>query len=250
MKLSVILISWNSLHMLRRCLLSLHPVMAQPSIEIIWVDNGSTDGTADFVHTHYPSVRTILLNENCGVARARNHGIRNAKGEYILLLDDDTEASAEAINTLIAHLDSHPLTAIAGCALRSPQGELQDSFKPFPGLIRKIKNVIHSKLKLNQKPTPLPDTIIHPTYIIGACQMIRRKTLNSIGLLDEKIFYGPEDADICLRARHAGWSIDYLPSVSIIHHWRRITSRSLTSPASRRHIRALLYFWRKHKRFL
>lgn len=250
MKLSIILISWNSLPMLQRCLTALKPVMADPDVEIIWVDNGSADHAADFVQAEYPSIHTILLPQNLGVARARNHGIRSAKGQYILLLDDDTEASEQAINTLVRHLDQNPLTAIAGCALHSATGELQDSFKPYPGLICKIRNVIRSKFSLASKPIQLPDSITHPTYIIGACQIIRRKTLDAIGLLDEAIFYGPEDADICLRAKKAGWSVDYIPHVSITHHWRRITSRSLTSAASRRHIRALIHFWCKHRRLL
>lgn len=248
MRLSIILISWNSLPLLRSCLGSLAETMKRIPSEVIWVDNGSSDGAAEYVHTHYPDVHTILLPENKGVAYARNKGISAAKGEYILLLDDDTEASLQAIATLMSHMDTHPNTGIAGCALRSPEGVLQDSFKPYPGLICKVRNVLRSKLCGSQRLTPLPSDILHPTYVIGACQMIRRSVFDRVGLLDEAIFYGPEDADLCIRASRAGWTIDFIPDVCITHHWRRITSRSLTSPASRIHIKALIYFWQKHRR--
>ena len=87
-----------------------------------------------------------------------------------------------------------------------------------------------------------------PFYIIGACQLIRRKTLEEVGPLDERIFYGPEDADFCLRAARRGWSTVYLPDVSITHHWKRITTRRPLSKIGRAHIRGLLHFYLKHRR--
>lgn len=246
-RLSIIIISWNSRDMLERCLHSLRQVCVRDNVETIWVDNGSTDGSEDFVKTSYPHIRTLILDRNHGVAYARNRGIEMAQGHYLLFLDDDTEATPEAIDTLITYMDTHPKTGVAGCALRDAGGQLQDSFKSYPGLWVKINNVVRGKLG-KSKPVKLPERVIHPVYIIGACQIIRREVFNKIGLLDEAIFYGPEDADFCIRARKAGYETAYLPQVSILHHWRRITTRSLTSPVSRRHIRALLHFWCKHRR--
>lgn len=248
MRLSVVIISWNSLPMLRRCLQALRPVLARPDVELIWIDNGSADGSAAYMAAEHPDAVTRLLPENRGVAFARNRGVELARGRYILFLDDDTEAAPEAIDELMRHLDTHPGTGVAGCALRDKDGHLQDSFKPYPGLWQKVRNVFRSKVGGKPRRVCLPDTVIYPVYVIGACQMIRREVFARVGLLDEAIFYGPEDADLCIRARKAGWDTAYLPHVSILHHWRRITSRSLTSPASRRHIRALLHFWRKHRR--
>lgn len=248
MQLSIVLISWNTLPMLQRCLQSLQPLMTRKEVEVIWVDNGSTDGSADFVRSAFPEVSSYILPENKGVAYARNRGVVHSAGRYILFLDDDTESTPEAIDTLIEYLDLHPDTGIAACALRDADGLLQDSFKPYPGLWRKVCNVVRSKCRLKRAEVKLPASVIHPVYVIGACQLIRREVFEQVGLLDEAIFYGPEDADFCLRASMAGWKIAYLPQVSIIHKWRRITSRSLTSRASRAHIRALIYFWLKYRR--
>lgn len=234
--------------MLRRCLESLRPLLGRPDVELVWVDNGSSDGAPAFMDSAFPHARTRLLPDNRGVAYARNRGVELARGQYILFLDDDTETPPEALDTLMAHLDTHPRTGVVACALRDKDGNLQDSFKPYPGLWQKIRNVLRSKLSRKPRAVALPQEVIHPTYVIGACQMIRRQVFDRVGLLDEAIFYGPEDADLCIRARACGWDIDYLPQVSILHHWRRITTRSLTSRSSRRHIRALLHFWRKHRR--
>lgn len=234
--------------MLRQCLRSLEPVMSRREVETIWVDNGSTDGSAAFVREHYPGITAKLLPENKGVAYARNRGVELSTGRYILFLDDDTESTPDAIDTLINYLEAHPEDGIAGCALRDKAGRLQGSFKAYPGLWCKVKNVLRCKLRIKHPEVALPPAAIYPTYIIGACQLIRREVFEQVGLLDEAIFYGPEDADLCLRARKAGWHTVYLPQACILHHWRRITTRSLTSPASRAHIRALLYFWRKHRR--
>lgn len=80
--------------------------------------------------------------------------------------------------------------------------------------------------------------------------MIRREVLDLTGLLDENIFYGPEDADFCIRVRNNGFKIVYLPQFSIIHHWKRVTNRKIFSKLACRHIQTLLYFYKKHHRYL
>lgn len=217
--------------------------------ELIWIDNGSSDGASDFVREHYPQAKVCILPENMGVAYARNRGVELSDGKFVLFLDDDTVASASVIETMMNYLETHPDVGIAGSALRDASGNYQDSFKGYPGLFVKVKNVIKSKLHINTR-TVLPNHVIYPTYVIGACQLIRREVFDKIGLLDESIFYGPEDADFCIRAHSAGYLTAYLPHVSILHHYRRITSKKLNTPASRAHIRALRYFWRKHHRYI
>jgi len=224
-------------------------VLSRDDTELVWVDNGSEDGAGDYVALNYPGATRVTLPGNLGVACGRNAGIRRARGRYILLLDDDTEATPEAIDAMLRYAEDNPRAGVTACALRDPYGNLQDSFKPYPGLLQKVRNVIAAKLH-RARHVSQPDGIIRPAYVIGACQLLSRKMLDEIGLLDEKIFYGPEDADLCLRAAAAGWQVTYLPAPSILHHWRRITTGRLTTPSARRHIRALLYFWRKHHRLL
>ncbi|MCM1319905.1 MAG: glycosyltransferase family 2 protein [Muribaculaceae bacterium] len=255
---SIVIISWNSLGMLKKCLSSLDGYLNRQDVELVWVDNGSTDGAAEYVKHSYPGTKVILLPQNMGVAYARNRGVEAASGRYILFLDDDTEATVEALDILVEYMDLHPEVGIVGCALRDAQGRLQNSFKGYPGLLCKVKNVLSAKLhitalkeKCGLKSEPkLPSQVIYPTYIIGACQLLRREVFEKVGLLDEHIFYGPEDADFCIRAARKGYLTAFLPYISIRHHYRRITAKRLTTPASKAHIKALRYFWRKHHRYL
>lgn len=246
--LSIVIISWNSLPMLKECLASLGGVLESDGIELVWVDNGSTDGAAEWISCNFPGAVTEILPENRGVAYARNRGVEKSSGKYILFLDDDTIVGSEAIGAMIRYMDSHPHVGICGVSLVNTGGQLQDSFKEYPGLGVKIRNVFNSLLK-RRKDVKRPVAAIEVEYLIGACQMIRREVFAAVGLLDENIFYGPEDADFCIRAHRAGYGVVYLPVVSIIHHWRRVTSVNLFSPLARKHFKALIYFYRKHNRW-
>lgn len=246
MRLSVIIITYNGLGFLKRCLASLHDFIYDPSCEVIIIDNYSTDGTLDFLRDNYPQLKLILNSENRGVAAARNQGLAIAKGEKLLILDNDTEATTAAINAMSEYLDAHPDVGLCSCRLVDKQGEQQDSCKPYPGLMIKVRNVLGIGNKMRY--TPNDEGIIEPVYVIGACQMFGRKVIDKVGMLDENIFYGPEDADWCIRIRQAGWRIHCLNNFTIIHDYRRSTKRRPFSKLGRMHIKALIYFYWKHKR--
>ena len=254
MQLSVVLICWNSLNYLREALASLQDTLtATTDSEIIIIDNGSTDGTDAFIANNYPQTLYHRLPENKGVAYARNRGIERARGHYVWLLDDDTIANREALAEMLLYMQQNPQYGICGCRLLNTQGDTQESYKPYPSLAIKVRNVLQSRFGGNAPADYYAHEIalgtpFEPTYIIGACQLIRREVIEKIGLLDEKIFYGPEDADYCIRARKAGWRTAYLPHVSIVHHWKRITNRSPFSRIGRKHTAALIYFYCKHRK--
>ena len=248
MRLSIIIITYNGLGFLTRCLDSLRDFINKPDCEVIIIDNYSTDGTLDFLHSNYPQLPLILNSENRGVAAARNQGIAIAKGEKLLLLDNDTEATTTAINAMSDYLDSHHDVGLCSCRLVDKEGIPQDSCKPYPGLMIKVRNVLGIGNKTRYVPNE--DGVIEPFYVIGACQMFWRKVVDKVGMLDEHIFYGPEDADWCLRIKKAGWRIHCLNNHTIVHDYRRSTRRSPFSPLGRLHIKALLYFYWKHKKLL
>lgn len=252
MTLSIVILTCNQCAHTMRVLESLRPyLMVRPDTDVIVVDNGSSDDTqaemADWLKAHSeisPQVRIITLSENRGVAGGRNVGLKTAEGELLLILDNDTIVNSEAIDGLRQYLESNPNCGICAPALRSPDGELQSSAKPYPGLSIKIAHVLRSGRELPSEKEEMQKT--HPWYVIGACQMMRRSTFESVGPLDEKIFYGPEDADYCARVRDMGLSIDYLPQFTIIHDWRRATRRSPLSRLGRLHAKALMRFWLRY----
>ena len=248
-RLSVIILTWNQRDVLHRCLCSLMPAIEGISHEVIVVDNGSSDGSLQMLEQSFPEVTVIANAENRGVAAARNQGITASTGRYILILDNDTVVNAEAIEGMLTYLEQNPQAGIVACRLLNEDHTVQNSMKPYPGLIQKMRNVLRLTTSTTRFRTD-EHGVIYPTYVIGACQMFPRLLIDTIGLLDDNIFYGPEDADFCLRATQAGYKVCYLPHICIEHLHRRITSHNLLSPMARRHARALLYFYRKHHRWL
>ncbi|MBO4481207.1 MAG: glycosyltransferase family 2 protein [Bacteroidales bacterium] len=272
MELSVVIISWNAQRYVRPCLQSVVEAVAPLSAEVIFIDNGSQDETEQIVTTEFPSVIYRNLHANKGVAAARNVGMKMAQGDYILLLDIDTVANTAAIQGMLELMRQRQDVGICSCKLTSAADEPQLSCLKMPTLTLKIKNVLLVLLIKAQKMWSA-DFLRHwgerlwdsnktyfyleqmdgtepfdCEYLIGACQCIREQLLENVGYLDEKIFYGPEDADFCLRVWHAGYKVTYIPSVSIIHHYQKITNKKLFSRMSRRHVSALFYFFWKHKR--
>lgn len=252
MTLSIVILNCNQCGHTLRLLDSLFPYLeANSDTDAVIVDNGSSDGSPELITgwcERHPSVeqqiKLIPLTHNHGVAPARNIGINASSGQFILILDNDTIINATALDGLRQHLTDNPRCGICAPALLSPQGELQASAKPYPSLRLKIAHVIRPGQELARERAEMSSP--HPWYVIGACQMLRRSTYESVGPLDENIFYGPEDADYCARVRHAGFTIDYLPHLNIIHDWRRATRRSPLSRLGLIHARALLHFWWKH----
>lgn len=246
-QLSIVIITWNQLSYLQDCLCSLQPVMQREDVEVIVVDNGSEDGTCQYLTVNYPQIYLHINDCNKGVAYARNRGLELAQGKKVLFLDNDTVVNENAISGMEIYLDEHSKVGLCACRLVDSNSQIQDSFKPFPGLWLKIKNVL-GITKTNAPDLQTVTSPIEPVYVIGACQMIRREVIERIGLLDENIFYGPEDADYCMRIAAEGWKVVYLPQYTIVHHWRRATNKKLFSRLAWKHFCALCYFYAKYKR--
>lgn len=246
-QLSIVIITWNQLSYLRDCLCSFQPVMQRKDVEVIVVDNGSEDGTCQYLTVNYPQIYLHINDCNKGVAYARNRGLELAQGKKVLFLDNDTVVNENAISGMEIYLDEHSKVGLCACRLVDSNSQIQDSFKPFPGLWLKIKNVL-GITKTNALDLQTVTSPIEPVYVIGACQMIRREVIERVGLLDENIFYGPEDADYCMRIAAEGWKVVYLPQYTIVHHWRRATNKKLFSRLAWKHFCALCYFYAKYKR--
>jgi len=251
MKLSIVILTWNSEKHVENCLDSIMNSVDLSDAEIIIVDNGSTDKTIDIISKQFPFVYLIRNAKNRGVAPARNQGIRAASGEFILILDIDTRVHDKAINILLEHLETHPDIGLCGPRLCFEDGTMQNSFRRFPLVHTKILRRINTKwaeeLLKNEYYMPRAQLPYEVDYVIGACQLIRRRAIDEAGLLDDKIFYGPEDVDLCLRLWLKGWKVCYLPDAVITHYEQRITKSRVFSYTSFKHIQGLIYYFFKHK---
>lgn len=248
-RLSAVLLTWNSRKWLALCLSSLIDGMPADS-EIVVIDNGSIDGTWEELRQRYPAVVAIKNERNRGVARARNQGIALSRGRFILFLDIDTVVNPGAIRKLLECAESNPGIGLVAPALVSSDGRLQPSCRRFPTFLSKIQRVIGPRRDgRNEDEYAEMEDWAGPTevdYAIGACQLIRRDAVEQVGLLDERIFYGPEDADYCLRLALAGWRIVCLPTATVVHWEQRLTRRRLTR-VTWHHLFGLIYYFLKHR---
>jgi len=250
MKISIIILTWNSERFIVHCIEKLLSTVTTKPLEWIVVDNGSGDSSLHLVKKMLPGANIIKNQANLGVARARNQGIIASSGEYILFIDDDTRALPDAIDLLCDYLDQHPECALVAPQLINPDGSLQANALPFPSVrektIRIVRKILGKPLHNHYSDSIEAKVPFHPGYLIGACQLIRRKAITAAGLLDEKMFYGPEDADYCLRLKKQGFEVVCLPTVSVIHAYQRQSYKLKKVRLLWAHFIGLIYFWRKH----
>jgi GT2 family glycosyltransferase len=258
MKLSIVLLTWNSEKHVLNCLNSITNNVYARDTEIIVVDNGSVDDTISIISKQFPSVRLIKNSENIGIAPARNQGIKAAQGEYIMILDIDTSVHEGAINTLLKHMETYPEVGLCGPCLCFKDGTLQNSFRRFPLIQTKFLRRINTKWAKNLLMNEYYEndgsnnekSVVEPIevdYVIGACQIIRRRVIDEVGLLDDRIFYGPEDVDFCLRLWLKGWKVHYLPDAVVTHYEQRITRKRFFSYITIKHIQGLIHYFIKHR---
>lgn len=261
--LSVIVITWNAQKDVETCIRSIVESTEGIPTEIIVVDNGSTDGTIEVLESFGRDIRLTKLPENKGVAAARNIGLKQAVNQIVWILDVDTIVNREATEAMLNHIIGDEECGLCACKLTDTMGNVQESCRKLPWPKYKMLNFLAAPQRAKRFPKRIREwmevqnegqfyhkelsmeTPFPVEYTIGACQMFRRNILDGIGFLDEKIFYGPEDADFCQRVSKAGKKITVLPQVSIIHHYNRASQKKLFSQATINHIKGLLHFYLK-----
>lgn len=224
MDLSVVIVNWNTVDLLVRCLHSVYDEAGGLGLEAIVVDNASTDGSVGMVRERFPQVQLIENAENVGFVRANNQAIARCKGRYVLLLNSDTRVLPGSLDQVVRFMDAHSSAGIAGVRLVNPDGTFQASFTPYPTLWREFL-VLSGLGRLLIRPTfPSCGPQIEQGaqridgYVEGAYMMARREALDQVGGLDERIFMYAEDVDWCYRFDQAGWAVWYLPQASIVHY--------------------------------
>lgn len=252
--ISIVIISWKMKELLQSCLRSIYKYTSGVKLEIIVIDNNSQDGTSEMFKNEFPEIILIKNKENRGVAPARNQGMTIASGKYVLILDADVELIENSILQLYEFMESNPDCGIVGSKLVSTDRQLQFSCKRFPNLLsfifRRLErfDVIKNSKTLRYHTMQDWDhqEIKEVDYLIGACQFIRGEVIKKIGMYDDKIFYGPEDIDFCLRVWKSGWKVMYNPHTQIVHHEQRITKKNTFSSISLKHFIGILYIYRKY----
>ena len=215
-------VNWNRVTLLRLCLESLARQTAPP-LEVIVVDNGSTDGSVEMIERDFPATLVIRNTENKGFCAANNQGIDIAQGDLIALLNNDAEADAHWLAALAGVLEGRPEIGMAASKILVHSD---------PGRIDKVGHLIfldgqnrgRGTGQLDRGQFDKVEEVLWPD---GCAAMYRRAMLSQIGGFDEDFFAYADDAELGLRARIAGWGCLYAPDAKVFH--RRGTTLGLQS---------------------
>jgi hypothetical protein len=233
MKLSIVIICWNDWKVIEHCLKSIQDGTHKLSYEIIVSDNGSTDGSVEKIREHFPSVRIVENRENLGFARGNNAGIREAQGEYVLILNPDTIVHDGALDRWLDFADAHPEAGAFGCLVQNPDGSYQRSARPFPTISRCVCAALGLHFLGRLLPGAITDeyegwkgnTEREIDWQSGCCVLFREGLLRNLGGFDEQFFYQFEEVDLCRRVRNTGIRILFTPTASITHLGGQSVSR-------------------------
>jgi len=222
---SIVIVSFNTRDVTRQCLDHVRKHAAAVRHEVLVVDNASVDGSADMVAAEFPEARLIRSDENRGFAGGNNPAMKIARGRYILLLNSDAFLAGGALEKTLQYLDDHPNIGVLGCKLTDPDGTMQASARMLPGPLNKILHItglaarfpgskFFGRVDYTWWDHSEPRTV---GWVVGAFFLIRRETMESIGVLDERYFLYFEEIDYCLTARRAGWEVVFYPHAEIVH---------------------------------
>lgn len=253
MKISVIIVSWNVKAFLLECIRSILLQRLTVPVEIIVVDNGSSDGSPEAVKKSFPNVQLICNKENYGFAKANNIGIKTSQGDYLFLINSDVIVHEGCFDKMISYMTTHPEIGILSPKIVDSKGQVQRSCMGYPSLWNTFSRAMaldslfpKSKLFGSQLLTYWGHNEIRSVEVINGCfWMLRRSAIEHVGLLDENFFIYGEDIDWCRRFYERGWKLVFFPDAKVTHYGG---ASSANAPARfyLEQQRAKYQYWTKH----
>ncbi len=251
--LSVIIVTYNPGAILAQCLASV--MQSQIDLEVVVVDNASSDGTPDLIQQNFPHVHLIANQENKGFAGANNQGLTATNGRYRLLLNPDVIVDEQAFKKMIAFMEANPEVGIVGprtfdehdkvaVTARTPFHPLNVVWQ-YVGLDRVLPNHVYGVYRQACETATDPFEV---GWVQGSCLMLRDEVYQKIGGLDEGFFLFCEEPDLCDRASKVGWKTYFLPDAHIHHFESSAVSRYPLRKLRNHHISPLYYFRKRHQR--
>ncbi|MBI4199941.1 MAG: glycosyltransferase family 2 protein [Chloroflexi bacterium] len=245
---TISIVNTDNRRLLKDCLSSLPAGSEGLETEVFVVDNASTDGSAEMVAREFPGVQVMRNAIRGGFTANHNQVLRHAPGRYALILNEDTVVRPGAIDVLVRFMDGRPDAGACGPQLLNPDGSLQPSGEPFPtctsALLSELTRYRWDRRKYFWRGRDF-GAVTRVPAVSGACLMVRRETLDAVGLLDEGFFFYYDDLDLCRRIARAGWHVYYVPQARVMHYWGATRAGHLPM-VLREGRRSQLYFFAKH----
>jgi len=256
--ISVVTLTWNNAADVDVMLRSLFADAKRSGLraEVLAIDNGSTDATPALLRRHaarFAQLKPLILGSNLGTTVSRNIGIRLARAEHVLLLDSDTRIPPGELARLLTSFERIPTPreriGLIHPRLTYPDGTFQESARRFPTLLTKLYRLTRwedARVRDESIDAVLAGQVTPVDYAISAAWLVPRRVFADIGLLDERIFYSPEDVEFCARCWRHGYEVWYDPGVAIVHDCQRLTARKPLSRLGLSHVQGLLRLWRSY----
>ncbi len=254
MRLSVAIVNWNTSALLAACLRSIKKSCF--ICEVIVVDNASDDFDEQAFRAEFPDIIFMINPINAGYARANNQALEIATGDYVLLLNPDTEVTESALKTLVDFMDAHEHAAAAGAKLVRPDGQIDRSLRsfPYPGPIA-WEFMGFSKLFPKSKVFGAYrmtffnyDSVERVDQPMGSALILNKKAICDVGLMDEAFPIFFNEVDWLYRAKQNGWETYFVPDATVIHHGAGSTKQVKRRKMVRESHKSLLRFYAKHFR--
>jgi GT2 family glycosyltransferase len=259
---SVIIVSFNTKGILRECLESVERESDGLRIEILVVDNHSSDGSPEMVEKEFPRVRMLRSSINLGFGAANNLAIQAAGGRYVVLLNSDAFLCSGSLRTAVNNMDLHPEVALAGARLVGRDFSWQPSARMFPSVLSDAVVLTGLAARFSKSrffgnfdrtwADPLEPAQVD--WVPGAFSIIRAQVLEEVGLFDPRFFMYSEEVDLCRRIKRAGYQIWYWPDILVIHvggeSSRQVKDLEHSTSGSTQlvlwRMRSTLLYYRKH----
>ncbi|HLD92285.1 MAG TPA: glycosyltransferase family 2 protein [Patescibacteria group bacterium] len=234
-KLSIVIVNLNTVDLTEGCIKSIYKHKLNFPFEVLVTDNGSNDGSVEMLKKYdkmYDNFTAIFNDNNTGYAKANNQGIRKSKGEYILLLNNDTVVYENSLNKLVEFAEKNPDAGVVGSKLLNIDGTLQMSCFNFPTISNAIKQYFLGQRGLFDKFAPTSKKPTTVDAVVGAVFLITPEAKKRVGILDERYFAYFEDIDYCRQTWKNGLKVYYLPE-SVITHYHGATFKKLADESQR-----------------
>jgi GT2 family glycosyltransferase len=223
--LAVVVVSTNEAKWLEPCLRTIFEHAGDARLDVVVVDNESTDGTRELVESDFVQAR-VVSSENRGFAHANNRGAMTCTARYVLFLNPDTEIVEGSFDELVAALDGRSDLGLVGVRQLTSDGTLWPTIRYFPSVTRAIGEALASErwpvrtrwLGERELDFAQYEREVECDWTSGSFMLARRDALLSAGLLDERFFIYSEETDLCFRVKRAGWRVLHLPTMTIVHH--------------------------------
>ena len=249
-KVSVVIVNYNVKDLILISLRTLYQYHPNTDLEVIVVDNDSKDGSPEAIAHEFPQVKLIANKFNAGFPAGNNQGFKIATGDYIFMLNPDTEFIENSIDPMVDYLEGHSEAWLVAPKLLNTDGTLQQSYWRYPTLTSVFCESFYMRFLLKKKnyKDKDPNEVFYGETFSGAALFFRKELMDRIGMLDETMFW-IEDVEFCWRANHNNYLCYYFHKTKIYHHIGQSAKKNYNISLSNQNYNKIKFFRKHHSKF-